>query len=77
MQQLEKSGGNKIGKRKLATSITLTGDDVSALIKYVSVGAVILQTSHPVIAKLKGACSRLGMATPHGLPKGPRRRRLM
>ncbi|MBI4100597.1 hypothetical protein HY439_02545 [Candidatus Microgenomates bacterium] len=53
--------------KKLTTSITFTGDDLSALAKYVSAGVIILQTSHPVISKLKSAFTRLGLPTPKGL----------
>lgn len=67
MAKLQKNGSNKVGNRKLATSITLTGDDLSALAKYVSAGVIILQTSHPVISKLKAAFTRLGLPIPKGL----------
>ncbi len=67
MAKLEKNGGNKVGSRKLATTITLTGDDLGALAKYVSAGVIIMQTSHPVISKLKAAFTRLGLPTPKGL----------
>lgn len=67
MAKLVNKGSNNIGNRKLATKVTLTGDDLSALAKYVSAGVIIMQTSHPVISKIKAAFTRLGLPTPKGL----------
>lgn len=67
MAKLINKGSNNIGNRKLATKITLTGDDLAALAKFVSAGIIILQTSHSVVSKLKAAFTRLGLPTPKGL----------
>lgn len=67
MAKLEKNGGNKVKTRKLATSITFTGDDLAALAKYVSNGVIVVQTTHPVISKIKAAFTRLGLPIPKGL----------
>lgn len=67
MAKLEKNGGNKVGNRKLATSITLSGDDLNALAKYVSAGVIIMQSDHSVISKIKAAFTRLGLPVPKGL----------
>lgn len=66
MAKLEKAGENKVANRKIATTITLTGDDLTALSRYVSAGVVLLQTKHPVITKIKAALTRLGLQTPKG-----------
>lgn len=67
MAKLEKAGGNKISNKKLATTITFTGDDLTALSRYVGAGVVLLQTSHPVIPRIKAALTRLGLPVPKGL----------
>lgn len=67
MAKLEKAGGNKISNRKLATTITFTGDDLTALARYVSAGVVLLQTTHPVIPRIKAALTRLGLPVPKGI----------
>lgn len=67
MAKLDKSGRNIAGNKKLGTSITFTGEDLTALSRYVEAGVVLLQTSHPVIAKIKAALTRLGLSKPKGL----------
>jgi hypothetical protein len=53
--------------KKKGTAVTFSADELSALARYVSAGVVLLQTPHPVIAKLKGALTRIGLPVPHGL----------
>lgn len=67
MAKLTKAGGNRVASRKLATTITFTGDDLSALARYVSAGRMFLQMDHPVVSKIKAALTRLGMPTSKGL----------
>lgn len=45
------------------TSITFTADDLSALVRFVQAGQVMMQTKHPVVSKLKAALTRLGLRT--------------
>lgn len=53
--------------RKKGTSITFTADEINALAKYVAAGTLLLQTSHPVISRIKAALTRLGLPIPKGL----------
>lgn len=53
--------------RKKGTSITFTADEINALAKYVAAGTLLLQTSHPVISRIKAAITRLGLPIPKGL----------
>ena len=64
MAKLDKSAENKVASRKLGTTITFTAEELAALARYISAGVVLLQTSHPVISKVKAALTRLGMSTP-------------
>lgn len=52
---------------KRSTSLTLSGEDLSALARLVAGGKVLLQTTHPVMARLKAALTRLGLPVPQGL----------
>lgn len=53
--------------RKNGTTITFNAEELAALARYVSAGVLLLQTSHPVISRLKAALTRVGLPTPKGL----------
>jgi hypothetical protein len=53
--------------RKGHTAITLNAEDLANLGRLVSAGQVLLQTSAPVVAKVKAAMTRVGVAVPKGL----------
>ena len=53
--------------RKRGNSITFTADEINVLAKYVAAGTLLLQTSHPVISRIKAALTRLGLPVPKGL----------
>lgn len=48
------------------TTLTFHPDELVALVRYVSAGAVLLQTRHPVMSRLKGAMRRSGLVPPQG-----------
>lgn len=48
-------------------TLTLGAEDLSALVRLLAAGVVVLQTTHPVIARLKAAMTRLGLPVPRGL----------
>ncbi len=54
-------------KQKQGTTLTFTADELTALARYLAAGAVLLQTSHPVLGRVRGAVSRLGLPRPQGL----------
>ena len=64
---MEISNDKKNRKQKLKTAVTFTADDLTGLARLISAGTVLLQTSHPVVPKIKAALSRLGLPTPQGL----------
>lgn len=53
--------------RRRTTSLTLTGEDLAALVRLVAQGQLILQMGYPVVARLKAAMTRLGLPAPKGL----------
>ena len=53
--------------QKPATKITFTGDELTALARYVAAGMILLETNHPVMTKIAKGMSRLGLAAPEGL----------
>ncbi len=55
--------------RKVTTSVSFTGEELSALGDYIAAGMVMLRVSapHKAVAKLKAAMSRLKVPTPRGL----------
>lgn len=52
---------------KVGTTITFNKDELTALSKYVAAGIVLLQSTHPVISRLKSALTRAGVEKPKGL----------
>lgn len=54
-------------KQKLGTTLTFSGEELMSLVRYIDAGMVLLQTNHPVIARIKGALTRLGLKSPKGL----------
>lgn len=65
VKNLKKEGGNN--HRKRGTSITFTADEINNLAKYVAAGTLLLQTTHPVISRIKAAVTRLNLKVPQGL----------
>ena len=65
IRNLKKEGVNN--HRKKGTAITFTADEISALARFVAAGNLLLQTNHPVIARIKAALTRLGLPVPKGL----------
>jgi hypothetical protein len=53
--------------RKRHTAITLNAEDLASLGRLVGAGQVLLQTSAPVVAKVKAAMTRVGVSVPKGL----------
>jgi hypothetical protein len=53
--------------RKGHTAITLNAEDLASLGRLVGAGQVLLQTSSPVVAKVKAAMTRVGVSVPRGL----------
>lgn len=53
--------------RKKGTAITFTAAEINALARFVAAGNLLLQTNHPVIARIKAALTRLGLPVPKGL----------
>lgn len=49
------------------TTLTLTAEDPTSLAHLVAGGKVLLQRTHPVIARLKGAMTRMAVPIPQGL----------
>ena len=54
-------------KQKKGTTLTFSAEELSVLIRYIAAGTVLLQTTHPVIARIKGALTRIGLSTPKGI----------
>jgi len=54
-------------KQKRGTTLTFTADELTALARYISAGMVLLQTSHPVLGRIRGGLTRLGLESPPGL----------
>jgi hypothetical protein len=50
-----------------STTVTFNPDDLTTLGQLLSAGQVILPTTHPVLARLKAAMSRLGVPVPKGM----------
>jgi hypothetical protein len=55
--------------RKLSTTVTFTGNDLSALADYIAAGLVMLRIAvpHKAIGKLKAAMTRLKVPVTRGL----------
>jgi hypothetical protein len=53
--------------RRRMTTLTLRAEDLAALGRLLAAGVVLIQTTHPVIAKVKAAMTRLGLPAPRGL----------
>ena len=49
------------------TTVTFTAEELTALGRVVAAGQVMLQTTYPMIGKLKAAMSRLGVVKAQGL----------
>jgi len=49
------------------TAMTFTAEDLSSLARLVAGGQVLLQTTYPVVARLKAALTRMGLPAPQGL----------
>jgi len=49
------------------TTISFSGDDLTALGRLAGAGQLVLQTGHPVLARLKAAMTRLRVPVPKGL----------
>lgn len=54
-------------KQKVGTTLTFSGEELMALARYIAAGILLLQTSHPVIGRVKGALTRKGLKSPKGL----------
>lgn len=54
-------------KQKRTTAMTFTTEDLSSLARLVAGGQVLLQTTSPVVARLKAALTRMGLPVPQGL----------
>lgn len=54
-------------KQKPGTTLTFSAEELMSLVRYIDAGMVLLQTNHPVVARIKGALTRLGLKPPEGL----------
>jgi hypothetical protein len=54
-------------KQKRGTTLTFTAEEIEAIARYIVAGHVLLKTKHPVVGKIKGALTRLGLENPPGL----------
>ena len=61
----KRTAARKDGRR--ATVLTLTAEDLTGLARLVAGGRVLLQVTHPVVARLKEALTRMGLPIPQGL----------
>ena len=50
-----------------ATTLTFSTQDLLALTRLVAAGQVVLNTTHPVVSRLKAAITRMGLIVPQGL----------
>ena len=67
METKQGSSKKKASKQKPGTTLTFSADELTALSRYIAAGVVLLQTNHPVIGRIKGALTRLGLQNPKGL----------
>ena len=67
MDEEQKSNKKRAPKQKVGTTLTFSVEEMMALARYIAAGLVLLQTGHPVIGRVKGALTRLGLQTPKGL----------
>jgi hypothetical protein len=49
------------------TTLTFSTQDLLALTRLVAAGQVVLNTTHPVVSRLKAAITRMGLIVPQGL----------
>lgn len=54
-------------KQKKGTTLTFSAEELANLARYISAGTMLLQTDHPVVSRIKGALTRLGLSIPKGL----------
>ncbi len=59
--------GAATGNRRRTTTLTLEAEDLQGLARLISAGEVLLQMTHPVVARLKAAMTRMGLPAPKGL----------
>jgi len=67
MKRAKEPGPITLSHRKKGTTITFTAEELTALARYVAAGSVLLQTDHPVTARIKTGLTRLGLPRPKGL----------
>jgi hypothetical protein len=63
----ERKGVMRGRPRTRTTSISFNGQELVELGRLVAAGRVVLQRSHPVVARLKAAMTRVKVAVPEGL----------
>lgn len=64
---MEENTLKRAPKLKRGTTLTFSADELTALARYIAAGNVLLQTSHPVLGRIKGALTRVGLPNPKGL----------
>jgi len=57
----------KPGRRARRTSVSFNAEELAALARILAAGQVMLQTSTPVVSRLKAAMTRMGVTIPKGL----------
>lgn len=67
MEEQQNITKKRAPKQKAGTTLTFSAEELMAIVRYIDAGMVLLQTNHPVIARIKGALTRLGLKSPRGL----------
>lgn len=67
MEKLQDKVKKGAPKQKVGTTLTFSAEELMALARYVAAGMILLQTKHSVVARIKGALTRLGLQSPKGL----------
>ncbi len=57
----------KPADKRRTTTVTFTAEDLAALVRLIGVGQVLLQTTSPVIGRVKAAMTRVGAPKTIGL----------
>lgn len=67
MGKIQDRGKRHAPKQKLGTTLTFSAEELMGLARYIAAGMILLQTKHSVVARIKGALTRLGLQSPKGL----------
>jgi hypothetical protein len=62
-----KLGLSSKNKAKQSTTLTFSEDDLVIIGRLLAAGQVMVPTSHPALAQIKAAMTRMGLPTPKGL----------